>query len=486
MKKLRQILDATTMYRVVLYALAFLVSVTFVLRAMNIVTYSSLKVMALNLTLISTVCFVANTLLGKLFNVATNHESSIITTLILFFVLAAPTNQKTWIGIGYAALVAIASKYVITWRRAHIFNPAAFGVLIVSVLGIGSGAWWIADRALFIPMVLAGLIVVMKIRRVQLVLAFMIPALVIIVMKTIAGSTLTSTVVAALTLYPILFLGTIMLTEPNTMPVTQNKRLVFGVIVAIIFAANIDIGFIASSPHLALIVGNLFAFLVTMRASTHLKLVEKKQLTPTTYSYAFKPSQAVHYTAGQYMEFTIPGVGFDSRGNRRTFTIAASPHSSLIRIGVKFYDKGSKFKNSLAALREGDAIIGNHVAGDFTLPKNTNVPVVFIAGGIGVTPFIAMIEDVIHKDSKQIIDLYYFVTDKSEIAFKEVLKTALDKGINIHMKVGKGQRLTEDDIKIHAASMFYISGPPGLVSAYKTLLQKMKIKKIYTDLFTGY
>jgi ferredoxin-NADP reductase/Na+-translocating ferredoxin:NAD+ oxidoreductase RnfD subunit len=486
MKKLHQILDSITMYRVLLYALSFLVLITFVLRGLHIVVYSSLGVMALSLVLILTICYLSNTILSKVFDVAANQESTIITSLILFFVLAAPTNLKTWVGIGFAALIAVASKYVITWRRAHIFNPAAFGVLVVSVIGIGNGAWWIADRALFIPMVLVGIIVILKIRRVQLLLAFMIPALLIIITKTYDGNSITSTLITALTLYPVLFLGTIMLTEPSTMPVTQYKRLMFGAIVGVIFAANVDFGFIASSPHLALLLGNVFALLVTVRASTSMKLVEKKQLTPTTYSFAFKPDRPLHHRAGQYMEFTLPGIGFNSRGNRRTFTIASPPHTSLIEIGVKFYEKGSQFKSSLVDLRVGDRVIGNHVAGDFTLPRNPDVPAVFIAGGIGITPFIAMIEDVIYRDSKQVIDLYYFVADKSEIAFKEVLKTALGKGLNIHMRVGSGERLTEDDIKKHTSSMFYISGPPGLVGAYKTMLQKMKITKIYTDLFTGY
>ena len=486
MKKLRQLLDATTMYRVVLYALAYLVTLALILRALDIVTYSSLGTMTTTLAVLLATCGTANVILAKVFKVAANHESSLITALILFFVLGAPTNSAEWIGIAFAALAAIASKYIITWRSAHIFNPAALGVTVVSLMGIGNGAWWIADRSLFIPMLIVGFVVLMKLRHFQLFFSFLIPALAIIVLKTIEGSTLTSTLVTALTLYPLLFLGAIMLTEPSTMPVTKYKRVVFGLIVGVVFAINADFGFIATSPHLALIVGNVFALLVTVRASTHLKLVEKLQLTPTTYKYSFKPFRPMSYIAGQYMEFTVANVNFDSRGNRRTFTIASPPHDGLISIGVKFYDKGSQFKNKLSSLRVGDLIIGNHVAGDFTLPKDTTTPVVFIAGGIGITPFISMIEDVINKKSTQAIDLYYFVADKNEIAFKKTLKSAKDKGINIHLRVGSGERLTEADIKDHKSSIFYISGPPGLVGAYKTLLQKSKITKIRTDLFTGY
>ena len=486
MKKIRQILDSITMYRVILYGLSSLATVAFVLSALNILTYSSFGVLVMTFALLSIVCFFTNVLLSKLYKVTPNFESTIITTFILFFVLAAPTKASDWVGIGFAALVAVASKYVVTWHSAHIFNPAAFGVLAVTILGIGNGAWWIADKSMFIPMILVGYLVLLKIRRFELFFAFLIPAVVLIVAKTIADSNITESIITALTLYPVLFLGSIMLTEPSTMPITRTKRIVFGALVGLIFASNIEFGFIAASPQLALIVGNLFAFAVTMRASARMVLVDKTQLTPTTYSFSFKPNRQLKHAAGQYIELTLPGVKNDARGNRRTFTIASPPSDDRIKIGVKFYDQGSQFKNKLMALKPGDEIMGNHIAGDFTLPKQKSQPVVFVAGGIGITPFISMIKDMIATKSKQAATLYYFANDKSEVAYKDVLKAARNAGIKIHLRVGNGLRLTEDEIKNNSNAQFYLSGPPGLVNGYKAQLQKLKIKNIHTDLFTGY
>lgn len=486
MKKLRKILDSITMYRVVLYALVFLAVFSLIFSAFDLLSYSSFGVLTLSLTILLVVCFLANLFFGKLYKVAVNHESSLITALILFFVLGSPSNSYEWIGIAYASLIAMASKYVVTWRSAHIFNPAAFGVLVVSLIGIGNGAWWIANVALFLPMLFAGYLVLLKLRRFELFFAFFVPALMLIIINTISGSSFTTVAWTALTLYPLLFLGTIMLTEPSTMPTSRHMRLVFGAIVGLLFASTFDLGFISSSPHLALLLGNLFAFFVTFRVSTRLKLVEKTQITPTTYSFAFVPERPLKHMAGQFMEFTLPGVQLDSRGNRRTFTIASAPSDKLIKIGIKFYNPSSQYKTKLMSLKIGDEIIGNHVSGDFILPQTSSVPLVFIAGGIGITPFIAMIDHMLATDKRYSVDLYYFVTDKTELAYQDVLKSAQKAGIKINLRIGKDARLTDDDIKKHPGARFYLSGPPGLVSAYKTQLKEAGIKTIHVDLFAGY
>lgn len=473
------------MYRVMLYALSFLVAISLVFSGFGLFSYSSPGVLALSLVVLSVVAYAGNMLLSKLYGIASNFESSAITTMILFFVLGSPTQSYEWFGIGLAAAIAIASKYAITWRGAHIFNPAAFGVLAVSILGLGSGAWWIANEAMFFPMLLVASIVLMKLRRFEMFFAFLVPAVALIAYNA-SGEPLTDTIRTALVLYPVLFLGSIMLTEPSTMPHTRYMRFLFAVIVGVIFGSNLDVGFIGASPHLALLIGNVFAFLVASRSGAFLKLVEKTQLTPTTYEFAFEPSRPVQHLPGQYMEFTLPDKKPDSRGNRRTFTLASAPQDNLLRIGIKFYDKGSDFKQKLSALKIGDTIIGGHVGGDFTLPEDPKVPLVFVAGGIGVTPFIAMIQDIVVRQETRKIDLYYFVSDGSELAFRDTILAAKNAGVNIHPRIGREARLTPEDIQSHPGAHYYLSGPPGMVGAYKKQLQGQNVKKIHTDLFTGY
>lgn len=487
MKKLQQILDSFTMYRLVQFALIFLVVSALGLSAFGLFDYSSTGVLVGSLTVLLATSFFSNLLLGKVYKVAVSHGSALITAMILFFVLAAPDSLSDWVGLSFAALVAMASKYIITWRSSHIFNPAAFGVLVVSLIGVGNGAWWIADTSLLVPMLIAGYLVLMKLRRFELFLAFLVPALALILFKSYPDNDVLSTAFTALTLYPLLFLGSIMLTEPATMPGTRTKRLLYGALVGVLFASNVNFGFIEASPHAALLAGNLFAFLIYARSSARLKLVAKKQLTPTTYEFAFEPNQPLKHQAGQFMELTLPSVTPDARGNRRTFTVASAPGDKLIRIAVKFYSPSSAFKTRLAALRVGEEVIGNHVAGDFTLPKNDLKPVVFVAGGIGITPFIAMLKEMLVSGKKIPITLYYFVAAENEIAYREVLELARAEGVKVEIRTGKGARFTDQDMRSHALDThFYLSGPPGLVNSYKMQLQKMGIKKVHADYFTGY
>lgn len=486
-RKLDTLLDAVTMYKVVLGGLVSLALIALSLSALGILNYAPPLVLVGTLAILVTVCVAGNALLAKLYKVSTAPESTLITALILFFVLAAPSTQVGWAGVALAALIAIASKYVITWHSSNIFNPAAFGVIAVSLLGVGEGAWWIANEALLAPMLFIGFLILKKLRRFSLFFAFAVPALALIVARTYAQDpSLIDATITALTLYPILFLGTIMLTEPATLPDNRPKQLLFGGIVGLLFGVQADLGFIATSPHLALLAGNVFTLLASPRASTRLTLVKRTRLTPTSYEYAFRPHRPVHFTAGQYMEFTLPNVALDARGNRRTFTIASSPVDDLIRIVVKFYRPSSSFKRSLQKLQIGDEIIGNRHAGDFTLPESTSEPLVFVAGGIGITPFIAITETMVKTGQKRPVSLYYFVADDTEVIYRPLLEQAKMHGIHVVIRSGKTARLTETDITRHRDARFYLSGPPGLVAAYKTLLRDHGVKKVETDYFSGY
>lgn len=487
LNKFKQILDSMTMYQVVLYCLVARVAFVLVLSATGRLGYSSFGSLTVMLVLLAAVCFAADRVISRLYSIAIAKESAIITALILFFVLSAPSSTGQWLGIALAGLAAIASKYLITWRGANIFNPAALGVLVVSLLGVGEGAWWVASSVMFWPSLIIAGLVLTKVRRWGMFMGFLVPAVLIILVDTTGSLTdLASSIGTTLTLYPLIFLGSIMLTEPSTAPSTSQYRLIYGAIVGVLLASKVELGFLGASPHLALLVGNIFAFIVSNRSSVRLALLRKVQLSPTTYAFEFKPDRPVRFSAGQYMDLTLPGVKLDTRSNRRTFTIAAAPESQIIRFGVKFYANGSQFKQRLASLKPSEQIIGNHTGGDFILPATTAKPLVFIAGGIGVTPFIAMIEHMLKTGKKYQVTLYYFASDKTEIVFKDLLNRAASAGIKTIPKVGKGERLSEQDIAANREAIFYLSGPPGLVSGYKAQIKSLGVKNIHTDYFFGY
>ncbi len=381
-------------------------------------------------------------------------------------------------------VVALVSKYVINWRGAHIFNPAAVGALVASLTGLTAAAWWVATPVLLPFVLVIGVLILRKTRQFSLFFAFTLVAVGMLLLHNV-------TPLLALTSYPLVFLGVIMLTEPATMPSNFRWRLTYGAIVGLVFGVQLNFGFITTAPHVALLIGNLFAFLVTWRTGRLLSFVRRSQLSPTTYEFAFATKGKINHQAGQYFAWTLDKVKFDSRGNRRSFTIASAPEEKELKLGVKFYDPSSKFKQRLLSLKKGDCIHTSSLAGDFMMPSDVNKKLLFIAGGIGVTPFRSMIKSLVLARQKRDIVLFYFANDESEILYKEIWDDALDYGVKV-AAFTKKERLDEELLQKYVPDYterhFYLSGPPPMVRGYKKALRALGIptRNIHTDYFSGY
>src|SRR5258708_34079548 len=107
------------------------------------------------------------------------------------------------------------------------------------------------------------------------------------------------------------------------------------------------------------------------------------------------------------MEWTVGHAHSDTGGNRRYFTLASSPTEKEVHLGVRFYDPSSSFQRAVVELPAGSTIVAGQVAGEFTLPKDPQKKLVFIAGGIGITPFRSMVKYLLDRDEKRAITLFY-------------------------------------------------------------------------------
>ena len=292
LRKLDDWLNAITMYRLVLYGLVWLGAVAALLSITGVISYP-LEWLVKSGIVLSIACGVSNQVLAWLYKVPANHESSIITTLILFFILKPPNGIWDAVGLGVAAGVAMVSKYALTWRGAIVFNPAAFGVFVASLVGLSSGSWWVASKYLVIPTLMLGLLILRKTRRFQLFGAFMLPAVALLLINGVSVGTIWSS-------FPLVFLGTIMLTEPATMPSVGRKRLAYALLVGILCGLRLDLGLITISPHFALLLGNVFALVVSARAASVLVLERRDELTPTSHEFVFRSQTKLHFRPGQY------------------------------------------------------------------------------------------------------------------------------------------------------------------------------------------
>lgn len=503
MKFIDDFLNKITMYRLVLYYLTALLVAALFFSFFHILPYSSANLIFSTLVILGA-SWLTNALFVKGFRAMPNVESVYITSLILALIITpvAPTNYT---GIGFlvfASAWAMASKYIFALGKKHIFNPAAFGVA-ASALVLGQFAsWWVGGSLVLLPFVFfGGLLMVRKIHRFDLITAFGVAAFLTIAFTTPGPDVLTSITETVLH-SPIFFLAFVMLTEPLTMPPSRWSRVIYGTIVGFLFAPNIHIGSFYLTPELALLAGNVFAYIMSPKGRFMLTLIEKKELARGTFEFVFASDRPLTFRPGQYLEWTLPHHSSDTRGNRRYFTIASSPTEDTVRLGVKFYRPASTFKRVLWAMQHQDQVSASHVAGDFVLPRNRKKKLVFIAGGIGITPFRSMVQHLIDtRDSRSIVLLYSNKT-ASEIAYKEVFTSAAQAiGMKtVYALTGEAghvpgthagiidEELIIKEIPDYQERLFYISGPRGMTEAFKKILQDMGVSRlnIKTDYFPGF
>lgn len=489
------------MYRLVVYGLGSIAVISIMLASFGKLAMSPVS-MIISLAILMLSVFSVEWLFAKIWRTPFNSESWLITALIIFLIFPAPKNVNEAIVTVLVGIISSTSKYLIAWNGKHIFNPAAFAVAIVGVLNLQITTWWVGSSLLLPFTLLLGLLVVLKIKRVSMVFTFVIVciALFLHTFIDIGGNvflSLQSVIVAS----PLIFLSTIMLTEPATMPAGKWQRIVFALLVAVLYAKSWKLGPIAIYPEVALLLGNVFAFAVSPKFKTRLRLKEIQKISDQVYNFVFIPDKKFAYTPGQYMEWTLPDVPFDGRGNRRSFTIASSPTEDVIQLGVKFYKPSSTYKYVLSRMQPGDSIYASQLSGNFTLGSNTNKKLVFIAGGIGVTPFRSMVKYITDMNIKSDIYLIYAVSKPDELAYANEFLAAKDSGITLIPIVtdmtqdAPGMRTSKIDSKLiesvvpdYTDRLFYISGPNAMVESTKAALRSMGVKRthIKTDYFSGY
>lgn len=389
--------------------------------------------------------------------------------------------------------------------KKHIFNPAAFGIVVSAYAFHYYASWWIGDLAMAPFLLATGFLIVRKLQRADLVISFLAIFIITSLGKGILHlETIFSSIGNIVGYSPVLFFSFIMLTEPTTTPPTRILRIIYGSLVAFLLATFVHIYSIYFSPELALIIGNIFSYLASPKQKLLLQLQSKKAIARDTYEFIFTPKANFNFLPGQYLEWTLVHQKRDTRGMRRYFTIASSPTESDIKIGVKFYEKPSSYKKTLQSLEHGDSIVASQLAGEFILPKDKNKKLVFIAGGIGITPFRSMIKYLLDKNEKRDIIIFYANNTFSDIAYKEIFDQAknqlgittiyaLHNASNIppHFNCQPGfvnQEIIEGNMKDFKDRMFYISGPKSMIDSFKSTLKKMGIHKnnIKTDFFPGY
>lgn len=499
--RIQNLIDQTTMYRVVLYGLIAISGGAIIISAVLPLGYS-LSQLLVSLSLAIGATGILQAILARVFVTGTAAESWLITALILFLVLkpvASPADAAT---IAVAALLAVSSKFVLTTRRGHLANPVAFALVILMLLGSGSAYWWVGSPLLLPLTSIVTLLILYKLRRFLLAGSFLVGFLLLFVATHGLQTETIPLLWAAIASGPLVFFIGIMLTEPQTAPHSYRARLVFGALVGGLYATPFANPPLFASPELALLIGNLFTVAISHRRRTALTYISMQALAPNVYEFRFANPVTVAFTPGQYYEWTLPHTHTDKRGDRRYFTMAGASGQSEICLTVRIDNRRvSSFKRALLAMQAGDTawIVGPY--GEFVLPKDATQPIVWIAGGIGITPYISMIRSHIDKQAFTQTHLWYIAKNSADFAYNNELDQAAMAGLSLHRfatEEPEGNNWTgthgapdeaffDSQTETLKTATFYLSGPPGMVRHYRRLLRKRGVSPrcIKTDYFAG-
>jgi ferredoxin-NADP reductase/Na+-transporting NADH:ubiquinone oxidoreductase subunit NqrB len=501
------VLNRVTMFRLVLYELLALVGVAALLAAFGFLPYGAAMIL-FSAFFVTALCWAVNNVFSWAFDAPANAESFFITALILVLLISPPRSvgDVTYIETAFWASVwAMASKYIFAIRRKHLFNPAAFGVVLTALVLGQSASWWVGTLPMLPFVLVGGLLVTRKVQRFDLVLSYAVVALLAIAAQRIGdpgsiGITLWRTLAET----PILFFATVMLTEPLTTPPNRERRIAYGALTGLLYAPWVHIGSFYTTPELALLAGNVFSWLLSPKRKLLLTLKEKTEAADGVWHFRFAGDPHMPFEAGQYLDWTLAHAHPDSRGNRRTFTIASAPADADVEIGVKFYPNPSSFKRALLAMKPGDTISAGQLAGDFTLPRDPAQKIVLVAGGIGVTPYRSQIRALIQRNERRPIILLYSNRTAKDIAFKDLFDEA-ERTLGIKTVYtltdapsapagwkGYTRRIDADMIRAEIPDFmertFYVSGTHAMVVGFEQTLRAMGVhrSRIKTDYFPGF
>lgn len=239
-----------------------------------------------------------------------------------------------------------------------------------------------------------------------------------------------------------------------------------------------------------------------------LQFIEKFVNSPDIISFLFRPEGSLDFKPGQFLRYYIADPSPDERGENRFFSIASAPFEKNIKLTTKLDPKnGSTFKNDLQMLKVGEKVEATGPSGSFTI-EDPNLKYVFIAGGIGITPFRSILLDLDHRGEKLNVTLIYASRTKDALFKKElenlsgkhpefkiyfivseepVIETQITN--NIKTIPGRIDEVILKSLILNLKSLiYYISGPEPMVASFEEMLANLGVPKenIKRDSFPGY
>ena len=239
--------------------------------------------------------------------------------------------------------------------------------------------------------------------------------------------------------------------------------------------------------------------MATMRA----RIREKREVAKGTLLVTFDLlGEEVDFVPGQYFFVTLPDVGYqDEKGLRRHITVVTSPNERGV-LGFATRMRASAFKRSLDELSVGAEVEVEPPKGSFRLPDDASRPLVFVAGGIGITVFRSMLRYIREEELPYHVTLVYSNRDRESTAFLDELQELEQQlsGFRLVLTMTQDSGWEGETRKVDAQFLrdyldedvnentFLVAGPPAMVEGVQKALAEAGVEEenVIAERYSGY
>ena len=244
---------------------------------------------------------------------------------------------------------------------------------------------------------------------------------------------------------------------------------------------------------------------MTTTTSAHTaRLMKREEVAEGTMAFHFAKPADFQFRPGQFIDMTLLNPPeTDGEGNIRTFSLAGAPFEGDLMIATRMRD--TAFKRVLRNAGMGLEVKIEGPSGSFVLHKNPEKPGVFLAGGIGITPFLSIVRQAAHDKAPQQLYLFYSNRRPEDAAFLDLLAETAKQNPNFHLVAtmtgmdkshrqwnGETDSINKDMLKRHLPTLqgpiYYTAGPPGMVAAVRRMLVEAGADEddVRSEDFAGY
>jgi ferredoxin-NADP reductase len=234
------------------------------------------------------------------------------------------------------------------------------------------------------------------------------------------------------------------------------------------------------------------------------RLQRRGEVADRTMAFHFDKPAGFDFKPGQAIDLVLPETaGLGAEGSRHAFSIVSAPHQAELVVATRM--RGSAYKNALARLPIGAPAEIEGPFGSLTLHRKLERPAVFIASGIGITPFMSMLRHAANGAVPQQLVLLYSNRRPEDSAFLTELQRL--EGDHRHFRLvatmtdmaqsrlpwtGETGKIDEAVVRRVAKELvdpvYYVAGPPAMVAALRDELEDAGIDSddIRSEEFYGY